>query len=135
MSDLEPASQKPFLPEFVERARDVISVQRVFGEPIETDGAIVVPAATVSGGGGGGTGLESDGRQGNGGGFGLHARPAGALVIRDGDARWEPAHDPERRIVAGTIVAVVGILAARSAIRSLLRPRRRRRRPRRSRRG
>jgi uncharacterized spore protein YtfJ len=81
MSDLEPASQKPFLPEFVERARDVISVQRVFGEPIETDGAIVVPAATVSGGGGGGTGLESDGRQGNGGGFGLHARPAGALVI------------------------------------------------------
>ena len=124
MSDLEPASQKPFLPEFVERARDVVSVQRVFGEPVETDGAIVVPAATVWGGGGGGTGLEPDGRQGNGGGFGLHARPAGALVIRDGDARWEPAHDPERRIVAGTIVTVVGILA----IRSLLRPRGRRRR-------
>ncbi len=124
MSDLDPASQKPFLPEFVERARDVVSVQRVFGEPVETDGAIVVPAATVWGGGGGGTGLEPDGRQGNGGGFGLHARPAGALVIRDGDARWEPAHDPERRIVAGTIVAVVGILA----VRSLLRPRRRRRR-------
>jgi uncharacterized spore protein YtfJ len=131
MSDLEPARQKAFLPEFVERARDVISVQRVFGEPIERDGAIVVPAATVSGGGGGGTGLEADGRQGNGGGFGVHARPAGALVIRDGDARWEPAHGPERRIVAGTIVAVVGILA----IRSLLRPRRRRRRPRRTRRG
>lgn len=124
MSDLEPARQQPFLPEFVERARDVFSVRRVFGDPIEVDGAIVVPAATVSGGGGGGTGLEADGRQGNGGGFGLHARPAGALVIRDGDARWEPATDPERRIVAGTIIATVAILSARS----LLKRRRRRHR-------
>ena len=127
MSELEPTSpadRMPMLPDFVERARDVVSVQRVFGDPVESDGAIVVPAAYVWGGGGGGTGVEADGREGNGGGFGLHARPAGALVIRDGDARWEPANDPERRIVAATVIAVVGILA----VRSLLKPRRRRRR-------
>ena len=124
MSDLEPTKQKPFLPEFVERARDVFSVRRVFGDPIEVDGVIVVPAATVSGGSGGGGGTEPDGRQGSGSGFGLHARPAGALVIRDGDARWEPATDPERRIVAGTIVATVAILS----VRSLLKHRRRHRR-------
>ena len=105
------------LPAFVERARDVVSVQRVFGDPVEADGAIVVPAAYVWGGGGGGTGVEADGREGNGGGFGLHARPAGALVIRDGDARWEPASDPERRVVVGAVVAIVGILAARSLLR------------------
>jgi len=112
-----PAQRSSMLPAFVERARDVISVQRVFGDPIETDGAVVVPAAFVSGGGGGGTGVEADGREGNGGGFGLRARPAGALVIRDGDARWEPAADPERRIVAGAVVAIVGILALRSLLR------------------
>ena len=125
MSELDPTRSRPVLPEFVERARDVISVQRVFGDPIVTDDAIVVPAANVWGGGGGGAGTEADGRQGNGGGFGQHGRPAGALVIRDGDARWEPAHDPERRLVAGTVVAVVGILAVKSLLKSRRRHRRR----------
>ena len=124
MSDLEPVGQRAMLPEFIERARDVFSVRRVYGDPIEVGDLVVVPAATVSGGSGGGGGLEADGRQGSGAGFGVHARPAGALVIRDGDARWEPAHDPERRLVAGTVVAVVGILA----VKSLLKSRRRRRR-------
>ncbi len=124
MSDVEPTKPRVALPDFVERARDVFTVRRVYGDPVEVDGVVVVPAATVSGGGGGGTGIEPDGRQGNGGGFGIHARPAGALVIRGDDVRWEAAPDPERRIVAVAVVAVVGILA----MRSLLKPRRRRRR-------
>lgn len=126
MSNLEPAKQRSMLPDFIERARDVFSVQRVYGDPIEVDGVIVVPAASVSGGSGGGGGLEADGRQGSGAGFGVHTRPAGALVIRDGDARWEPATDPERRIVAGTVVAVVGILAVKSLLKSRRRRHRRR---------
>jgi len=131
MSELEtrasgPAQSAPVLPEFVERARDVVSVRRVYGEPVEQDGAIVVPAATVFGGGGGGTGIDTDGREGNGGGFGVYARPAGALIIRDGDVRWEPAVNPERRVIAAAVVATVGMLAFRSVVRSALRRRRRR---------
>jgi uncharacterized spore protein YtfJ len=35
-------------------ARDAITVRRVYVEPIEQDGATIVPAAAVRGGGGGG---------------------------------------------------------------------------------
>jgi uncharacterized spore protein YtfJ len=117
----------PRVPEFVDKARDAITVRRVFGDPIERDGVIVIPAAFVGGGGGGGggSGIEADGKAGTGGGggFGIRSRPAGALVIRDGDVRWEPAHDPERRLAIYAGVAALGILAVRSLL-----PRRRRRR-------
>ena len=36
------------------QAREVTTVRRVFGEPIERDGVTVVPVAAVRGGGGGG---------------------------------------------------------------------------------
>ena len=36
--------------ELLSGARDAISVRRVFGDPIEHDGVVVVPAAAVSGG-------------------------------------------------------------------------------------
>ena len=121
MSDLErtsPGSQPaPQLPAFIEKARDAITVKRVFGEPIERDGVIVIPAAHVSGGGGGGGGTQPDGNVGSGGGFGIHSRPAGALVIRDGDVRWEPALDPERRLAIVGAVAAIGMLTVRSLFR------------------
>lgn len=40
--------------EAVERGRDAITAQRVFGDPVERDGVVVIPAAAVRGGGGGG---------------------------------------------------------------------------------
>jgi uncharacterized spore protein YtfJ len=52
--------------------RDAITVRRVFGDPIEQDGVVVVPVARVGGGGGGGSDSEHNG----GGGFGLGGRPA-----------------------------------------------------------
>jgi uncharacterized spore protein YtfJ len=107
----------------VERARDAITVKRVFGDPIERDGVIVIPAAYVSGGGGGGGGTQPDGNVGSGGGFGVRSRPAGALIIRDGDVRWEPALDPERRLAIYAALGALGIVAVRSLL-----PRRRRRR-------
>jgi uncharacterized spore protein YtfJ len=78
--------------EFLEGARDAMSVRRVYGDPIEQDGVIVVPAAAVAGGGGGG----GDNADNGGGGFGLRARPVGAYVIRDGEVTWKPALDPLR---------------------------------------
>jgi uncharacterized spore protein YtfJ len=90
--------------ELLEGARDAITARRVYGDPIEHEGVIVVPAAAVRGGGGGGGDNEDNG----GGGFGLAARPVGAWVIRDGDATWRPAIDVTRLAVISAL-AVVGV--------------------------
>ena len=64
--------------ELVTTVRDAITVTRVFSEPYEQDGVTVITAATVAGGGGGGGGHDERGQEGEGGGFGVGARPAGA---------------------------------------------------------
>lgn len=93
----------------VNRARDAITVRRVFGEPYERDGATVIPAAAIAGAGGGGSGEDPEtGQQGGGSGFGIRARPVGAYVIEDGRVRWEPAADPTRAILGAQ--ALVGVL-------------------------
>jgi uncharacterized spore protein YtfJ len=91
--------------ELLQGARDAITVRRVYGDPIEHEGVIVVPAASVRGGGGGGSDAEENG----GGGFGLAARPVGAWVIRDGDVSWRPATDVTR-LAAIVGLALVGAL-------------------------
>ncbi len=93
--------------ELLSGARDAISVRRVFGDPIEHDGVMIVPVAAVSGGGGGGGDNEDNG----GGGFGLRARPVGAYVIRDGEVTWKPVIDPSRLTVGWQIVAGIAALA------------------------
>ncbi len=92
--------------EILSRARDSITVKRVFAEPIEKDGLTLVPAAVVAGGGGGGTGTDEKGQLGEGGGFGLAGRPAGAYVIKDGQVSWRPAVDVNRIVVIAGLVAI-----------------------------
>ena len=88
--------------------RDTATVARVFGQPYERDGVTVIPAAVVRGGAGGGAGKkDSTGEEGEGGGLGLVARPAGAYVIKDGAVTWQPAVDVNRIVT----VAVVGWVA------------------------
>jgi uncharacterized spore protein YtfJ len=106
----------------IEGARDAITVARVYGDPIERDGTLIIPAAAVrgggGGGGGGGTGPDGTGEgEGQGFGFGMDARPVGAFVVRDGDVRWEPAIDRNRQIATAGLVAVVGLLTLRSLLR------------------
>src|SRR5438445_9351422 len=98
--------------EAVSQAKDVINVRRVYGEPYQEDGITIIPAAHVMGGGGGGGDTEGNG----GGGFGLYARPAGAWVIKDGDARWRPALDVNRMVFMGQLVGIVMLLALRSIL-------------------
>ena len=116
------------LNDILDRARDTITVQRVYGEPIERDGLLLVPAAAVMGGAGAGRG-ESRGTgegagpgEGGGGGWGGMARPAGAFVISQGRVSWQPAVDVNRVILGGQVVAVAALLI----LRSILRARRRR---------
>jgi uncharacterized spore protein YtfJ len=93
--------------ELLERAREGMDGQRVYGEPHEADGITVIPAASVRGGAGGGSGPADEG---GGGGFGLVAKPAGAWIIKDGEVSWKPAVDPNRIVLGGQIVAVVALL-------------------------
>jgi uncharacterized spore protein YtfJ len=106
--------------EILTRATDAARVQRVFGEPIERDGVVVVPVALVRGGAGGGSGSNpraADAGQGAGAGYGFVARPAGVYVIKDGDAHWRPALDIGRVILGGQAVAVAALLVLRSLLR------------------
>jgi uncharacterized spore protein YtfJ len=88
-------------------------VKKVYGEPVEKDGLIVIPAARVAGGGGGGGGHDEEGQQGEGGGFGVSARPAGVYVIKDGAVKWQPAVDPNRVVIAAAAV-VIAVLVTRA---------------------
>jgi len=100
------------------RAREVVTVQQVFGEPIQEGGVIVLPVAAVRGGGGGGGGMDPEGKhEGGGGGFGLIARPVGAYVIRGDQVEWRPAIDITRLASAGAAVAALAILTIRTAIK------------------
>lgn len=91
--------------EVLSTAKDAITVKRVYAEPYEKDGLTVIPAAVIGGGAGGGAGHDDKGQEGEGGGFGVSGRPAGAYVIKDGQVSWRPAVDPNR------IVAIVGLVA------------------------
>ncbi|NMM22301.1 MAG: sporulation protein [Phycicoccus sp.] len=112
------------LSEVISTAKDAITVKRVFAEPYEKDGVTVIVAATVSGGGGGGGGHDEKGQDGEGGGFGLSGRPAGAYVIKNGEVDWRPAVDPNRIVTIVGLVAIAYLLSrprvtrARAKLRS-----------------
>jgi uncharacterized spore protein YtfJ len=111
--------------EVIDRARDSITVKRVYGDAIQQEGVTVIPAAMVAGGGGGGGGEAPVPQQGegvgvvgkgsgSGTGFGLRARPVGAFVIREGRVRWVPAVDVNRiirggQLLAGTALVLFGL--------------------------
>ena len=97
----------------MEQVRDAMEIRHVFGEPVERDGALFLPAAKVRGAGGGGGDSVGNG----GGGFATTARPMGVFVIRDGDATWRPAIDVNRIVLGGQIVAIVALLVLRSILR------------------
>jgi uncharacterized spore protein YtfJ len=101
--------------ELMNTARDAASVRRVFGEAVVDGEVMVIPAATVAGGAGGGTGRDNHGQVGEGGGWGVNARPAGAYVIKDGQVSWRPAVDVNRAItVLGVVVVAFLLLRRRS---------------------
>jgi uncharacterized spore protein YtfJ len=109
----------------IAQARDALTVKRVFGEPYEKDGVTIIPAARVLGGAGGGGGEDPQGQaKGSGSGFGMTARPVGALVIRDGQLRWQPAVDVTRIVLGSQVVAIVALLTLRRIVKARAKARR-----------
>lgn len=103
------------LDELLSKAKDTITVGRVYGEPYEKDGVTVIPAAVVAGGGGGGEGTR-EGEEGHGGGFGMNARPVGAFVLSEGRLRWQPAVDVSR-LFTGVAAVLIVLMITRSRVR------------------
>jgi uncharacterized spore protein YtfJ len=104
--------------ELLERAKDV-RAERVFGQPVERDGVVLVPAARLGAGvgGGKGEGPQAEG-SGSGFGYGFGARPAGAYVIREGKVSWQPAVDVNRLMLGFQVVAVVALLTVRAIVKA-----------------
>lgn len=104
-----------------EMTSDMLTVRRVFGEAYERDGVTIIPCATVRGGAGGGGGKEerSGGKEqeGEGGGFGVLAKPAGVYVISGGKVRWVPPVDVNRIVAGGQLVGLAAILLVRLIIK------------------
>ena len=97
-----------------QEVRDLLTVKRVVGDPIEHNGVILVPVVALRGGAGGGggegTGQHDEEGSGGGAGFGVMARPVGSYVIRGDDVEWKPAIDPNR---VALVVVVVTLLVTR----------------------
>ena len=91
--------------EMLTGVRDALTVKRVYGDPIERDGILIIPAAKIRGGAGGGGDSENNA----GGGFGLTAKPIGAFVVRDGNVEFEPAVDVNRVVGLGVLAFIVAI--------------------------
>jgi uncharacterized spore protein YtfJ len=98
--------------------KDLVTVKKVFGEPYQSNGVTLIPAAAVIGGMGGGEGDGDDSTPaGRGGGLGIAARPVGAYRIKGDDVAWIPAVDLTRVIVTSQIVAIVALLVIRSIMK------------------
>ena len=96
----------------LQSAQDAMTVGRVFGEPIHTDGATILPVAVIGGGGGGGARGQDGGV-----GYGMGARPAGVFVIRNGHAAWRPAVNVNVIVAGGQLVAIAALFALRPILR------------------
>jgi uncharacterized spore protein YtfJ len=108
-----------------ERARDLMTAERVFGQPFEKDGTTIIPVASVMGGGGGGQDARNGDGTSSGSGFGMNARPVGAYVIRDGKVEWKESVDTLRVVLGWQAVSIVGLLALRSMFKQRSKTRRR----------
>jgi len=108
------------VPAVLAQVQGSMVAKRIFSEPIERDGAVLILAASIRGGGGGGVGQTSEDRkgEGSGGGFGLVARPAGAFVFKQGRVSWRPAIDVNRVIIGAQLVAATLLFTIRSVLRS-----------------
>lgn len=97
----------------------------VFGEPVERNGATVIPVAKVRWGFGGGGGespgsTESPAGSGSGGG-GVSAKPLGYIEIRDGETTFRPIGDHAAALQSVALLVLASGVAATMIIGGLRR--------------
>jgi uncharacterized spore protein YtfJ len=97
------------LPDLLDTVSGDVDATRIFGEPIQIEGATVIPVARVRGGA---TAGRAEGMLGRGG---FKATPVGVFVIRDGEVTWTAAVDENRvaliGVITGLAAAVIATLA------------------------
>ena len=111
-------------------AADILTVRRVFGEPVRAGDVTLVPVATVLGGSGSGWGsgeLGAAGAQessrgegygsGGGGGFGVRVKPVGVYVVQGSTVTWQPSLDLSRVILGGQVVGALALLMIARTLR------------------
>lgn len=94
------------------KVRELLTVERIVGEPIREGGVTMIPVVSIRGAGGfgGGRGTSSDNESGygEGGGFAISGRSVGMYVLKDGSLEWQPAIDYTRMFVV-SCAAIVAI--------------------------
>lgn len=122
------------LRELVGGITDSASVRRVFGAPIERDGIVIIPVASIRGAFGGGESTSAPGGAaepaapavpaalpaGWGGGAAWSATPAGTYVLKNGEVSWVPAVDANRSVLLGCLTGIVSLLVIRSVVRTIV---------------
>lgn len=108
-----------FLDNVTKGWNDSFAARRVFGEPIEKGGMIIIPVAMIAGGAGGGSGPvpDHDDAESLGAGFGGIARPLGVYVVREDRVEWRPAIDATLLAVAGIALTAVIVRIVGRALR------------------
>lgn len=106
------------LPErLAERLGGSAGVRMLYGEPIERDGATVVPVARVRYGFGGGSGSSGKGDGGSGGGGGVQSAPVGYIEMRGGKTRFRRIGNTSANIGFLVLGGIVGFWGARRLFR------------------
>lgn len=107
IAETAPATTTPSL---VERLAHLLStsvtVQTVYGTPVERDGVTVIPVARAAYGFGGGSGTGPNAQGGTGGGGGVAIKPLGFIELKEGRSRFRPI-----RSSVVPLVAVSGLVA------------------------
>jgi hypothetical protein len=112
---IEEAPLERLVERIAERVGTQAGVRAVFGDPVPSGNAVVVPVARVRWGFGGGGGTsDAENASGSGGGGGAISDPIGYLVIRDGDAVFRPFSRPWSSpvyLLAGAAAAAIVVRA------------------------
>jgi uncharacterized spore protein YtfJ len=88
------------------------NAKQVYGEPVERDGATIIPVAKVQWGFGGGSLGRGPAERGGGGG-GVRAYPTGFIELRNGKAEFRPIQDPMAPALLAGVGLAVGLLLAK----------------------
>ena len=101
--------RRDLIERLVERIGSSAHVQAAFGDPVERDGAVVIPVARVRCGFGGGQGGDEK-AGGAGAGGGIQVTPVGYVEMKGGGVSYRPIRD--MGAIAPLIVAsgVAGLL-------------------------